>query len=160
MTQNPQNLDNLTVSDSFSLSPLMVKKPSANRWVTVSWSLLGVLPGLSQQQISEAQLSGEVVELPAMTVQLFKQHCEAYYQNLLSSQPQLYLVTETEADALQPLLMTVDYDEAASYMETDHIIHQTALPDALCVWLERYVLKHYVPEQKKKRRRQQWFDPS
>jgi hypothetical protein len=42
-------------------------------------------------------------------------------------------------------------------METDELVLDTTLPDALCVWLEQFVVTHYVPEAPKKRKRQKWF---
>jgi hypothetical protein len=43
-------------------------------------------------------------------------------------------------------------------METDHVVLDAALPDELCVWLERFLIAHYVPVQRKKRKRESWFD--
>ena len=67
-------------------------------------------------------------------------------------------MTEPQSPADQPVLLTVDFDEAASYMEAGEKVFDAPLPDVLCVWLERFLLSHYQPEQPKKRRRKRWQD--
>jgi hypothetical protein len=43
-------------------------------------------------------------------------------------------------------------------METDEMVLDAPLADALCVWLEHYVVAHYKPVAPKKRRRHRWFE--
>ena len=106
-------------SDHFSVTAVLLKKVSQHRWARHSWSLLGVIPGLSETQLSNAQ---------------------------------------TEGDLFTPVVLTVDFDEAASYMEAGDHVMEAALPDELCVWLERFLIYHYAPEAPKKRRRERWKD--
>ena len=41
-------------------------------------------------------------------------------------------------------------------METDEIVETVAMPPELYRWAEHFVLKHYVPEKHKKRKRENW----
>jgi hypothetical protein len=41
-------------------------------------------------------------------------------------------------------------------METDEIVETVAMPPELYRWAERFVLEHYVPEKRKKRKRDNW----
>ena len=75
-----------------------------------------------------------------------------YFDDLKSYQ------SDEVATPLKPLLITVDSDEAASYMETDEQVLSANLSVELCQWLERFVLTHYQPEEPKKRRRKQWHN--
>jgi len=145
-----------TPSDHVEVSAVMLKQASSHPWGSDIWTLLGVIPGLSQAELSQAQSKGELHYFPDGHLQLYPQHCESYYQNLISGQAQVYMVCPQSDSVPQPLLITVDYDEAASYMETGEQIFNAALPEDLCLWLERFVLAHYQPEKPKKRRRKKW----
>ena len=147
-----------THSDHVEVSAVMLKQASSHPWGSDLWSLLGLIPGLSQTALSQAQDKGDIHYLPDLKIQLFPLHCDAYYQNLMSGQPKVYVISPQTDDIPQPLLITVDYAEAASYMETGEQIFNAALPEELCLWLERFVLAHYQPEKPKKRRRKQWHE--
>jgi len=145
-------------SDQFAVSAVLLRKPSVNRWLKNSWSLLGTLPGLDQATLTTASELGELVYLTELQLKLFKQHCDAYYLNLMSEQPKVYLICSEDAGELAPMLATVDFDEAASYMETGETVFDAPLADALCVWLEHFVVAHYKPTRPKKRKRRKWHD--
>lgn len=146
-------------SDRLTLQPVMLKQPSEHRWLKARWSLLGTLPGLSQSMMDTAGEQGELLVLPPMTVRLHRQFCEAYYLNLVSEHPKIYLICqESDQTALSPLMLSVDFDEAAAYMEAAEPIYEAPLADELCVWLERYVMTHYQPQKLKKRKRRRWTD--
>ncbi len=146
-------------ADHFDVSALLLKQPSQHRWAKSSWRLLGIVPGLTDAEITAAQQLGEVITLTSLRLQLYRQFCESYYVNLTAEKTKIYLVCRDEGDdALSPVLLTVDFDEAASYMEAGEKVFDAPLPDVLCVWLERFVLAHYQPQQPKKRRRKRWQD--
>lgn len=145
-------------SDQFAVTAVLLRKPSVNRWLKNSWSLLGTLPGLQQTTLATASEQGELIYLTELQLKLFKQHCDAYYLNLMSAQPKVYLICSEDAGELAPMLATVDFDEAASYMETGETVLDAPLADALCVWLEHFVVAHYKPAPPKKRKRRKWHD--
>lgn len=145
-------------ADHFDVSALLLKQPSKHRWAKSSWRLLGIVPGLVDAEITAAQQQGEVITLTSLRLQLYRQFCESYYVNLTAEKTKVYLVCRDEGDNLSPVLLTVDFDEAASYMEASEKVLDAPLPDVLCVWLERFVLSHYQPQQPKKRRRKRWQD--
>lgn len=144
--------------DQISVSAVMLKQTSSHPWGSDVWTLLGLIPGLSQTTLSEAQDKGDIHYLPDLKIQLYPLHCDTYYQNLMSGEPKVYVVSPQTDDMPKPFLITVDYDEAASYMETGEQVFNAELPEELCLWLERFVLQHYQPEKPKKRRREQWHD--
>ncbi len=136
---------------------MLVKRPSPNRWLAVNFSFLGTVPGLSDSQINEAIEEGdELLIIPDLALNLYLQHCDAYYINLTSQQPKVYLACQDLDDEIKPILMTVDFDEAASLMETGEQVLEAPLSESLCLWLEKFVLENYKPEKLKKRRRTQW----
>ena len=145
-------------ADHFDVSALLLKQLSKHRWAKYSWRLLGIVPGLSDNEIEVAQQQGEIITLSRLRLQLYRQFCESYYVNLTAEKTKVYLVCRDQGEALTPVLLTVDFDEAASYMEAGEKVLDAPLPDVLCVWLERFVLAHYQPQQPKKRRRKRWLD--
>jgi len=150
-----------TPSDRFIASAVMLKQTSQHPWGNDVWSLKGVVPGLSQEELQQIEEKGELHLWPDLQLQLYPLHCDSYYHNLVSDEPKVYLVCSQNEDVSsspKPLLLTVDYDEAASYMETGEDVFSTALSDELGIFLERFVLAHYQPEEPKKRRRQKWHN--
>lgn len=145
-------------SDQFPVTAVLLRKPSPSRWLKASWQLIGFMPGLEQAQLAEAAERGELIYLTDLQFQLHKEHCDAYYHNLMSGQPKGYLICSEEGDNLAPMLATVDFDEAASFMETDEVVFDAPLADALCVWLEHFVVAYYQPAAPKKRKRRKWHD--
>jgi hypothetical protein len=145
-------------SDHFPVTAVLLRKPSQHRWQKASWRLLGFLPGLEEAELNQAAEQGELIYLTELQFQLHKPHCDAYYHNLMAEQPKGYLICSEDGDTLAPMLATVDFDEAASFMETDEMVLDAPLADALCVWLEHYVVAHYKPVAPKKRRRHRWFE--
>ena len=143
-------------SDHFSVTAVMLNQQSQHPWGSDIWSLLGVLPGLTNDALQHAKGEGDIQHWPDLVIELYPLHCDAYYHNLMSGQPKIYLICHHGAESPQPFLITVDHDEAASYMETDDLVLDAFLPDELCVWLETYVLTHYQPEKPKKRHRKRW----
>ncbi len=147
-----------TPSAHFPVTAVLLRKPSQHRWLKTSWQLLGFMPGLDETRLQQAASEGELVYLTELQFQLYKQHCDAYYHNLMSGQPKGYLICSEEGDNLAPMLATVDFDEAASFMETDEVVFDAPLADAMCVWLEHFVVTHYQPTAPKKRRRRKWHE--
>ncbi len=145
-------------SDHFAVTAVLLRQPSHHRWLKTRWTLLGFLPGLDEQSLTQAAETGELVYLTDLSFQLHRPHCDAYYHNLMSPQPKGYLICSRDGDTLSPMLATVDFDEAASFMETDEAVFDAPLADELCVWLEHYVVAHYKPVAPKKRKRRKWHD--
>lgn len=143
----------------FNISAVMLHQNSQHPWGKALWSLLGLMPGLTDIELQQAQTQGELHYFSDLTLQLFPLHCEAYYHNLMSERPKVYLICQQQSEfILKPLLLTVDYDEAASYMETSEHVFDAILPEKMCKWLEQFVIAHYQPEMPKKRHRKKWHD--
>jgi hypothetical protein len=147
------------VTDKKIISAVMLQQASKHRWGSDIWKLAGVIPGLSQTELSQLELEGNLHYWSNLEVQLHVLHCDAYYQNLISANPQIYLVSQQPSgETPTPLLVTVDFDEASSYMETGSQVFYSRLPETLALWLEAFVLAHYQPKKPKKRRRENWHN--
>lgn len=141
--------------NTLAITAVILQRKSQHIWGTDNWSLLGLLPYVSEQTIQQAEAQGSVHYLTDLVLQLHPLHSDVYYHNLMSGKPQVYVISQLVPDQLPlPILITVDYDEAAAYMETGEQVLNTDLPENLCQWLEQFVLTHYQPEKPMKRRRQ------
>ena len=90
-------------------------------------------------------------------VELFKDAAPGYYHNLMGDSPKAFVVCQQEeGEALEPFLVTVSWDEAAAHMEMDEAVYSVPLPPELYRFVEHFVLEHYVPEKRKKRKRKDW----
>ena len=149
------------LATTFPAVVVIRRQAAVNRWQRHSWRLAEIVLGRSDAHArSELQLrcDGERYIWSGLVLQLYKDQAESYYHNLLAPQPSVYVVTRRdELDCPEPFLVSASFDEAHAYMETDDgDAHALPLPPVLLEPLERFVLTHYVPEPRRKRRRQDW----
>lgn len=97
-------------------------------------------------------------------VTLYRDACERYWHALIGDKPLVYVVCREDDDAgadtvaLQPVVVTIDYDEAVASMENDGLVLSGPIPPELYRQMEAFVLQHYKPKEFRKRKRQQWSD--
>lgn len=156
--------------DHFPVSVLLERRPStANAWADYSWSAVGLVTGtrhdgdgptlVHQDKGVEQYLFG------GLQVALFVDECESYYHNLMSPRPCCYVVARHPGeededgeikDHPDPFLVSMSFDEAHSYLEGDDLVFAMEIPPELYRWTEAYILTHYAPEKKTKRRLKDW----
>lgn len=128
-------------------------------WSDGRWQVEGVVAG---EQVDHGdgeprQIHNEVWLWPGLEVSLHKDQAESYYMNLVSEKPSVFLVcTHTPEGQLKPVLVTLSFDEAAAYEEGDQVIADAPMPAEIYQWLEAFVVAHYVPEKRRKRKRDNW----
>jgi hypothetical protein len=158
--------DSLTtpVPESFAVSVLVEFYDTPDsRWQDGCWQVSGVIAGSTddgnavQDRELHTATQGKQFLHTGLQLRLYKDDAESYYYNLVSDNPSVFVICNQEAsEPLQPFIVTLSYGEATSYMETDEIVESIAMPPELYRWAERYVLEHYVPEKRKKRKRENW----
>ena len=135
-----------------------------NRWKNGYWKVTGLVAGGSAEgagvhrQSLHAASEGTQYLWTGLSVELHKDDAESYYFNIISDTPRVFVICNQQenAEPLKPFIATLSYDEAASYMEADEVVESVAMPAELYRWVERYVLENYLPEKKKKRKRDNW----
>jgi len=160
----PQSIDPGAVPSRFPVSVIMERRRVRdNPWLSESWSALGVTVGLPH--LDEARNPVPLVEGPesarylwtGLTVELFLDEAESYYHNLMVGTPGCYLVVQTREDGMpEPVLVTLSFDAGQAYQEGDETVYSVPLPPELYRAAEAFVLAHYVPEKKTKRRLVDW----
>lgn len=153
-----------TIQPELSVAALLVRRPAASPWIEHTWSVAGVVAGegIAELGSEPALIRSEEGEshflVGGLRLALFPDECESYYYNLISDHPAVYLVCREESERPEPFLATLSYDEASSYIEGGDSAYPVAMPPEVYRWLERYVLEHYVPEKRLKRKRDNWKD--
>jgi len=88
---------------------------------------------------------------------LYVDECESYYHNLLAKTPRCYVIARRDEDAVPvPFLVSLSFDEAHAYLEADDEVFEVDMPPEIYRWTEAFVLHHYTPEKRVKRKRQNW----
>jgi hypothetical protein len=132
-----------------------------NAWVAGRWDVAGAVAGRIDDTVGRKLIhdDGEVRQYlcSGLRVELYRDDAESYYYNLMGERPSLFVICRQEAgEALRPVLLTLSYDETVSYMEVDDAVYSVPMPPDIYRWVEKFVLTHYVPEKKKKRKRDDW----
>ncbi len=136
------------------------------RWSVPSWHLSGVVVG---ETFGGAGADGTEVHEGAdtpqhawtgRTVTLYRDACERYWHALIGDRPLVYAVCREReaAPGIEPFVVTIDYDEALAFAETDELVLSTDITPTLYRYMERFVLDHYRPERFVKRKRKRWVD--
>jgi hypothetical protein len=139
----------------------------SKKWVLPQWCACAVVTGQHISRESGRQLIHEDDMTRrylwnGLVVHLYKDGSEGYWYNLLSPQPFLFIVCEGEQGDMEvePAFVTANQDEATGYMESDRLVLSLPMPAEICDVLERYVISHYQPQRKKKRKRREWLEES
>ena len=159
------------------VSVLVERQLASNgRWTQYQWQCISVL--CVHEAATDESGCTLVSEDPdnnasryvwsGMQIELFKDGCESYWYNLLSEEPYLFVICFHDQDldddedpaALEPVLVTPNQDEANAHMESEDLVFSVPMPEQIIEWVERFVMDHYDPVIKKKRKRKDWVEES
>lgn len=154
----------------FEVSVIMERSEvRRGQWSYPQWTVSGVVAmdsvptgGLQKTQIHS---DGEVDRYlwTGLSLVLYQDAAESYWYNLQGQQPSLFVVCRAADDddpnsELVPVLVTADHDEGGAYLEGDDSVFVVPIPQEVYVALERFVVNHYMPQEKRKRKRNQLSD--
>ena len=156
--------DSSTTPKRFLISVLLqVRATPDNPWQSESWEIGGIVvrqenaAALPSRQTLRETTDERTYLYNGFSVELYRDDAESYYHNLMAEKPSAFVqCSRDENGALIPQSVTLSYAEANSYMEVDDDVFAVAMPPELYRWVERFVLENYVPEKKKKRKRENW----
>lgn len=95
-----------------------------------------------------------------LSIELHPDEAESYYFNLMVDEPRCFIAYQAEeGERPQPFVVTPSFDLAASYEEGDLRVDSVSLHPTLHQHIESFVLQHYIPEKKVKRKRRKWSNP-
>ena len=134
-------------------------------WSVQSWSAASVVAGehiagqragctLIREDEEEAQYLWS-----GLALELYRDEAEAYWYNLTSESPSLFVICHESPDGeLTPFRVTADRDAAAVCLESDDQVFAVPVPPEIYQSLEQFVVKHFVPQERKKRKRKNWSE--
>jgi len=150
----------------FTVSVLMACRQVEHRgWSVPRWELLGIVPGREaeagggERQVVHQESGLIRVLWRGLRLELFRDAAESYWFNLTSSTPSLFLVCREDTEGGQaPFLVTADHDEATAHLESEDGVFSTPIPPEIYQGIERFVVQHYQPGPRKKRKRKNWSE--
>ena len=155
-----------TLTYSFPVSVVMQHRVIENNiWQADQWEVEAVIAGgndatdnIPERTVSRIGSTEEKYMWVNYQINLFADESESYYFNIISDTPFVFVVCrDEEGDGeLIPFNVSVNYDEAASYMELDDHVFQVPMPAEIYRWVEAFVVNNYVPVKKKKRKLENW----
>lgn len=156
MVDAPETRTHLPVSVLIRVTPT-----PEHRWLDERLETLAVLPAAAGLPASEPghdeNLSERIVRHDGLSIELHADEAESYYFNLMVDEPRCFVAFQAEeGERPTPFVVTPSFDLAASYEEGDLRVDAVALDPTLLQHIESFVLLHYVPEKKVKRKRRNW----
>ncbi|MEZ5449047.1 MAG: DUF3305 domain-containing protein [Thiolinea sp.] len=146
--------------DQLSVAVILEKRPSVSPWAEAWWTVVAVVVGESRYTETTLLQERDGISqylVPGLPVRLYRDECEGYYHNLQSPQPGCYVIAANDEQGRPvPQRVTLSFDEANSYLQGSTEVYAVPIPAELYRWTEAYVLEHYVPVKRKKRRLTDW----
>ena len=129
------------------------------KWLMPRYTVLGVVAGESlaapEPGFTVVREEGHLQQRlwRGLELWLYPDSAESYWYNLTAEKPALFVVCRDDEGEFRPVVVTANHDEAAAYGEVDDLVYTVDIPPEVHQRLERYVVDHYRPEPRKKRRR-------
>lgn len=124
-------------------------------WQSHEWTLHAVIPdvGGEVRTIRETPTSLQRVH-PGFEVTLHRDEAEGYHLNATSEEPSAFVSIRADegAEDPYPFMVTLSYNEAARWMDSNERVERVAIWRELAEWLARFAAEHYKPEPRKRQR--------
>ncbi len=135
--------------------------PLDKPWQKTGWYLEGVLPirtqespGVEHPVYASSGTGHRIVRWDGLKVRLERGSCQAYYDNISSPTPKIFVISHFGSDKKpRPYLVTLDLTEAEACMEAGEQVYSCPLNPDLYLFLERFVVENYMPKLPAKRQR-------
>ena len=134
------------------------------QWSVPSWSAVSVVAGEhisgkgERTPIHEGEEESKFL-WTGLPFELQTDEAEAYWYNLTSESPSLFVICHESPDGeLTPFRVTADRDTASVCLESDDQVFAVPVPPEIYQSIEQFVVAHYVPRERKKRKRKNWSE--
>ena len=132
-------------------------------WSVPSWQAVSVVAGepaavkgAGRSTIHEADDKAQYM-WSGFELALHRDLAEEYWYNLTGDNPSLFVICHESPDGeLSPFQVTADHDSATTCLESDDQVFAVPIPPELYLELEKFVVTHFVPQERKKRKRKNW----
>lgn len=141
------------------------KEISRSGWSLVNWEGVAVLSGerfaagTARREPLQDSDKGMQYLWDGLRLELYRDAAETYWFNLTGGRPSLFIICqETEGGEIIPVAVTADHDSSTSAVEADCKVFGVPIPPDVVPQLEEFVMTHFKPEPRRKRRRREWSD--
>ena len=132
-------------------------------WSVLSWRAVSVLAGdhlvgkgAGQTPIYEDDRHAQFL-WSGFSLELYRDLAEEYWYNLTSDNPSLFVICHESPDGeLTPFRVIADQNSASGCLESDDQVFAVPIPPEIYQYLERFIVAHYVPQERKKLKRENW----
>lgn len=148
--------------DSFPVAVIIERLALHDRWDSEHWEVVGVLPDFDATLPAAAQrvyanANRAQFRIGGLTLGLFRDEAESYFLNLSSPVPKVFVMWRLEDAFARPVMATVSYGEAARLIDAGEQVDGVAMPRDIADWVGEFVNRHYMPEPRRKVRRNDPF---
>ncbi len=132
---------------------------AASRWVTHQWTIASVREASTEIGSDEArEADGDAIAVAGLNVALHKTEGEGYWLNLTSAAPCVFVMwRQEEGEMPVPWVATLSYNEAGRMLDAGEKVENVPLSESMRAWLQAYTDANYVPEARKKVKRNDPF---
>ena len=157
--------DNNSLVSNFPVSIVMQHRIIENNvWLAEQWEAEAVIAGgsnadeIPEKTVSRIGKDEKKYIWANYQINLFADEAESYYFNIISDNPCVFVVCrdEEEDGELVPFKVSVNYDEASSFLELEEQVFKVPMPAEIYRWVEAFVVNNYVPVKRKKRKLEDW----
>ena len=157
--------ENNSLVSNFPVSIVMQHRIIENNvWLAEQWEAEAVIAGgsnadtIPEKTVSRIGSDEEKYIWINYQINLFADESESYYFNIISDSPSVFVVCrdEEEDGELVPFKVSVNYDEASSFLELEEQVFKVPMPAEIYRWVEAFVVNNYVPVKRKKRKLENW----
>ena len=138
--------------------------PLTNRWVSGCWAPAAVEPESPPAQaaaVDESTAAGACWRFAGQWLELHRSEAEGYHLNLTAPDPKVFVMWRLAdpgvAPPVDPVVVTVSYNEAARMLDGGEQVDAVPLPAEIRAWMQPFVAEHYKPEARRKVRRNDPF---
>lgn len=165
LEKTSEQSDNNSLVSSFPVSIVMQHRIIENNvWLAEQWEAEAVIAGgrnadeIPEKTVSRIGADEEKYIWVNYQINLFVDEVESYYFNIISDNPCVFVVCrdEEEDGELVPFKVSVNYDEASSFLELEEQVFKVPMPAEIYRWVEAFVVNNYVPVKRKKRKLEDW----
>lgn len=134
-------------------------------WSVPSWRAVSVIAGehvagraSGRSTIHETDDEAQYL-WSGLALMLHRDLAEEYWYNLTGDNPSLFVICHEAPDGeLTPFQVTADHDSATTCLESDDQVFAVSIPPELYQELEKFIVAHFVPQERKKRKRKNWTE--
>ena len=138
---------------SMPIAVLMQRRSIDSRWVSEVWSALGVVVDrgdLAPVQPLTSTPEQETYLVSGLTLQLFPDEDDGYFENCIAPQPKVFVKWRMEDGRAMPLMASVSYAEGTRMFDSGDPADGVDMPDDIHAWLTEYLREHYKPRSKRR----------